>query len=34
MFSILNNFTHVMKPVCDTNSEPGLPVLRQHVRVA
>ena len=24
MFSI---FTHVMKPVRDTNSEPGLPVL-------
>ena len=25
MFSI---FTHVMKPICDTNSEPGLPVIR------
>ena len=25
MFSI---FTHVMKPVCDTNSEPGLPVAK------
>ena len=27
MFSIL---THVMKPVRDTNSEPGLPVFRGH----
>ena len=27
MFSI---FTHVMKPVRDTNSEPGLPVLKQN----
>ena len=26
MFSI---FTHVMKPVRDTNSEPGLPVIEQ-----
>ena len=25
MFSI---FTHVMKPACDTNSEPGLPVAK------
>ena len=26
MFSI---FTHVMKPVSDTNSEPGLPVVKE-----
>ena len=30
MFSI---FTHVMKPVRDTNTEPGLPVIRTDEKV-
>ena len=27
---MFSTFTHVMKPVRDTNSEPGLPVLKQN----
>ena len=26
-----SKFTHVMKPICDTNSEPGLPVVLTHM---
>ena len=28
---MFSKFTHVMKPICDTNSEPELPVVLTHM---
>ena len=30
-YGMFSKFTHVMKPTCDTNSEPGLPVVLTHM---